>query len=114
MKAPLFCALLAVALAGGCSHHKSYGGAGEGEHNVLVGGPVTGTRLSDLPQSVRDTLSRSVPTAEVADIDRQTITGRVIYKISFADPGQNPAMYISQDGKIVTDISNHKWFNYGH
>ena len=80
---------------------KNMGAANENDQNVLTGGPVTGTRLSDLPEPVRQTLKQSVPTAEVADIDKQTLDGQVVYKISFAEPGKNPTIYISPDGKTV-------------
>ncbi len=80
---------------------KNMGASNENDQNVLTGGPVTGTRLSDLPASVRSTLKERVPTAEVADIDKQTLNGQIAYKISFAEPGKNPTIFITQDGKVV-------------
>ena len=80
---------------------KNMGASKENDQNVLTGGPVTGTRLGDLPESVRETLKERVPTAEVADIDKQTMDGQVVYKISFAEPGKNPTIYITIDGKVV-------------
>jgi hypothetical protein len=76
-------------------------GAAEGDHDVLTGGPVTGTTVADLPKPVRDTLKKRVPQGEVADIDREVKEGGVIYKISFTDPAKNPSVEISADGKIV-------------
>ena len=81
-------------------------GASEGDHNVLTGGPVTGTTLADLPQAVRDTLRKRVPQAEVADIDRQVEDGKVLYKISFTNPSKNAAITISQDGRIIPSQKN--------
>ena len=80
---------------------KNMGASNENDQNVLTGGPVTGTRLADLPERVRETLKERVPTAEVADIDKQTMDGQVVYKISFAEPGKNPTIYITIDGKVV-------------
>jgi hypothetical protein len=93
----------------GCMETRSHmGGPSENDSNVLTGGPVTGTQLSDLPPAVRETLKRRVPTGEVADIDKQNFRGEVLYKISFAEPGRNPALYISEDGKIIQSSINHQ------
>jgi hypothetical protein len=81
-------------------------GAAEGDHDVLTGGPVTGTTLADLPQAVRDTLKKRAPQGEVADIDRQVRDEKVIYKISFTNPAKNPALTISQDGKVIPARNN--------
>jgi len=102
MKTPLLCVALALGLTCGCYHRQHMGGAGS-DHNVLTGGPVTGTRISDLPQAVKDTLSSQVPSGEVADIDKQVLGSQVIYKISFADPSNTPSLYISQDGRVVRE-----------
>ena len=105
MKAPLWCAVLALGLICGCAHRGHVGGT-DGDHNVLTGGPVTGTRVSDLPQPVRDTLQKQVQSAEVADIDKQVLGNEVVYKISFTDPTNSAALYISQDGRIIQGGSN--------
>ena len=101
MKAPTMCAVvLALGLICGCAHRGHVGGS-SGDHNVLTGGPVTGTRLSDLPGPVRETLQKQIPSGEVADIDKQMVGDQAIYKISFTDPTNSPALYISQEGKII-------------
>jgi uncharacterized membrane protein YkoI len=102
MKRKILCGLAAVALLAGCAEvRKNMGAANENDQNVLTGGPVSGTRLKDLPEPVRDTLKQKVPTAEVADIDKQTQNGKVVYKVSFSEPGKNPTLYVSQDGQVV-------------
>jgi hypothetical protein len=107
MKKQLLCAVAAVALATGCAEmRKDMGASSQNDQNVLTGGPVTGTRLKDLPQSVRDTLKERVPSAEVADIDKQTQNGKVVYKISFSEPGKNPSLYIGEDGYIMQHSLN--------
>jgi len=99
--------VVALGLTCGCAYRNHAGGSG-GDHNVLTGGPVTGTRLSDLPKPVRDTLQKRVPSGEVADIDKQMLGEQVVYKISFTDPTNSPAVYISQDGRVVQGGNNPK------
>jgi hypothetical protein len=102
MKTEILCAVTAVALLTGCAEtRKSMGAASENDQNVLTGGPVTGTRLQDLPQPVRNTLKNRFSTAEVADIDKQTQNGKTVYKISFAEPGKNPSITVAGDGSVV-------------
>ena len=98
----LLCAVAAVALVTGCAEmRKDMGASAQNDQNVLTGGPVSGTRLQDLPSSVRQALKERVSSAEVADIDKQDRNGQTVYKISFAQPGKNPALFISADGRIV-------------
>jgi hypothetical protein len=107
MKTALLCAALTLILGSGCAYRHHAGAAGN-DHNVLTGGPVTGTRLADLPQPVRDTLRKQVSSGEVADIDKQMLGNETVYKISFTDPTNSPALYISQDGRIVQGGTNGK------
>ena len=98
-----------VALVSGCAEvRKDMGAAAQNDQNVLTGGPVSGTRLQDLPQPVRDSLKERDASAEVADIDKQNRNGQVVYKISFAEPGRNPALFIAEDGKIAQDTETVK------
>jgi hypothetical protein len=100
----LLCAVTAVALITGCAEmRKDMGASAQNDQNVLTGGPVSGTKLQDLPAAVRNTLKERVASAEVADIDKQDKNGQVVYKISFVEPGKNPALYVSADGHIVQD-----------
>jgi hypothetical protein len=107
MKTALVCAALALTLGSGCTYRNHAGAVGN-DHNVLTGGPVTGTRLEDLPQPVRDTLHKQVRSGEVADIDKQMLGTQAVYKISFTDPTNSPTLYIAQDGKIVQGGTNGK------
>jgi hypothetical protein len=84
MKTHFLWAIVLLALTAGCIERRSHmGGPSDNDHNVLTGGPVTGTLLSDLPQPARATLRKAIPSAEVADIDKQNFDGQVVYKISF-------------------------------
>jgi hypothetical protein len=98
-------AIAGLTLLVGCAEtRREMGAAAENDNNVLTGGPMTGTTLKDLPQSVRQTLKQRAATAEIADIDKQDRNGQVVYKISFAEPGRNPTLYVRQDGKVLSDL----------
>jgi hypothetical protein len=102
MKRYLLCTLAIAGLAVGCTEtRQNMGAAAENDQNVLTGGPVSGTTLRDLPQPVRDTLRRTAPTAEVADIDAHLRDGRTVYQIQFIEPGTNPTLHIAPDGQIL-------------
>ena len=51
-------------------------------------------------KAVRDALNEKAPNAEVADIDKQKKSGHYVYKITFKEPGRNPALYFNEDGTI--------------
>jgi len=100
--------MVSTAVLLGCSQMRTSMGGAEHDKNVLTGGPVTGTTINDLPQPVKDTLKQKAPTAEIADIDRQSQGGRFIYRITFTEPAKNPTMYISQDGSIVQNMPSER------
>lgn len=104
MKTQILCAIASAALLVGCSGMRESMGGAENDRNVLTGGPVTGTTINDLPQPVKDKLKELAPSAEIADIDKQSQGGRVIYRITFTESGRNPTMYIAQDGTIVQNM----------
>ena len=102
MKTAILCALTAAALVTGCTQtHKNMGAANENDRNVLTGGPVSGTTLGDLPDPVKKTLRELAPNGEVADVDKQTLNGQTVYKISFAEPGKNPTIYVTESGNTI-------------
>jgi len=108
MKTQIICAIASLALVLGCSEMQKNMGGAENDKNVLTGGPVTGTTINDLPQPVKNKLKEMAPTSEIADIDKQTQGGRVIYRITFTESGRNPTMYISQDGTIVQNMPSER------
>ena len=102
MRIGFLCSVAALLLISGCAGMRGHmGGTAQNDHNILTGGPFTGTLLSDLPEPVRETLNETVPKAEIADIDKQLANGKVYYKISFSNPNTNGSVIISQDGKIT-------------
>jgi hypothetical protein len=109
MKIQIVCLFAAVGLLAGCAESRqSMGASAENDQNVLTGGPVTGTTLKDLPSPVREALQKQMPRAEVADIDKTTRNGKVVYEISFAEPGKNPKVYISEDGQMLSNSEIHQ------
>ena len=104
MKIQLLCLISVIVLLAGCAETRErFGGAAETDQNVLTGGPMTGTTLMDLPQAVRYTLQRNAPNAEIADIDKTTRNGQVVYEISFTRPGSNPKIYVTEDGQLLSN-----------
>jgi hypothetical protein len=102
MKIKILCSVATALLLAGCTESRQHmGAASDNDHNVLTGGPITGTTLKDLPQPVKDTLQKQVPQSEIADIDKLKRNGQIVYQISFTEPGKNPKVYITQDGKVL-------------
>jgi hypothetical protein len=93
-------AIAGVLLFGCTAERQKMGASAENDQNVLTGGPIVGTTISDLPQQVRDTLRQDMPHAEIADIEKTSQNGEIVYKISFLQPGANPTVWIGQDGKM--------------
>ncbi len=102
MKIQFLCALAVAGLVAGCATaEKHMGASAYNDNNVLTGGPKFGTTLSDLPQPVKDTLQQRVPTAEVSDIDKETMNGQTVYKFKFLDKSKYPDMWIADNGNLV-------------
>jgi hypothetical protein len=101
--------LAAAALLAGCagSHHhdNSMGGSSDVDHNVLTGGPITGTTLSDLPGPVKQTLRKYDPNAEITNIDKLKRNTQVIYRFTFTDPLRNPPLYVMDNGGVWWESS---------
>lgn len=57
--------------------------------------------VEQLPAAVREAIKREAGGREVADVDRETWRGRVVYEIEFKAPGRNPQLHVAEDGTIV-------------
>jgi uncharacterized membrane protein YkoI len=57
--------------------------------------------FNNLPAAVQKTVHTSVPTGEVADVDRETRDGRFVYQIKFRDSDRHPPLWVAEDGTIV-------------
>jgi hypothetical protein len=103
MKIQILCAIVVLGLMSGCAWSgKHTGGSNYNDQNVLTGGPAVGMTIKDLPQTVKDTLQKTAPTAEISDIQRENMSGKTVYKISFLDSTKYPPVWVAEDGNLVT------------
>jgi hypothetical protein len=101
------CVAAIFVVASGCAQfRKNAGGTADTDQNVLTGGPVSGTRIKDLPQPVRRVLREKAPRAEVADIAPRSQDGKLVYRIVFSEPARDPTLYIAEDGTIIENMKN--------
>lgn len=78
---------------GGCA---SSGRAGREEQEVAV-------TLDQLPQPVRDTLTREAPDGIIEDIERETAAdGSVVYSIDTKIAGKVYDLEIAPDGRLIS------------
>jgi hypothetical protein len=94
--------LAVIALLAGCARmHEPMGAAADNDKNVLTGGPIAGTTIQDLPDSVKSTLKQRAAEGEIASINKTTQNGQVVYEVKFTDPNKFPLITVSEDGRIV-------------
>jgi ABC-type glycerol-3-phosphate transport system substrate-binding protein len=104
MKIKILSALAGLAFLMGCSETQQHmGAASDNDNNVLTGGPITGTTIQDLPQGIRDTLQKRVPDSEIANINRINRNGQTFYEISFTQPGKNPKLFLTAEGRVLEE-----------
>jgi uncharacterized membrane protein YkoI len=65
---------------------------------------AVGTQFSALPEKVQKTIQAHAPAEQISDISRHSDNGRVIYEVSFKEPGKNPSLKVSEDGTLVQDL----------
>src|SRR5262245_38736177 len=98
--------LAAAALLAGCAgSHQNMGGSPDTDHNVLTGGPISGTKITDLPHAVQRTIMHYEPNAEISDIDKLKRDSQIVYRINFIDPLHNPALYVMDNGGVWWESS---------
>lgn len=103
MKIQILFTIAVVGLLSGCAWSGKHTGASDyNDQNVLTGGPAVGMTIKDLPQTVKDTLQKSKPTAEISSIDREIISGKTVYKINFLDSTKNQPLWVAEDGTLIT------------
>jgi uncharacterized membrane protein YkoI len=62
-----------------------------------------GAQLSETPAAVQATVKRTVSSAEVVDVDRESKDGRVVYDVEIKQEGMNRHLKIAADGTLVAD-----------
>ena len=104
MRKRIFALAAAALMLAGCTETPQYMGAAvDRDQNVLTGGPITGTTLQDLPQSVKDTLKQVVPHAEIASIEKTKRDGRTVYEFTFLESeNYTPDIYLRDDGQVMS------------
>ncbi len=101
MKNQIMIGVVALGLISGCATREDRNNTMIHESSGAATDKSLGTQFNDLPPAVQKTLHDKAPNAKVADIDKETRTGRVVYEIQFSEPGKNPKMHIAEDGTIV-------------
>jgi uncharacterized membrane protein YkoI len=63
-------------------------------------------KYNELPTAVQKTVRAQAPNAEIADVSRKTDNGIEVYEIQFREPGSNPKLIVTADGKLIsTDMA---------
>jgi uncharacterized membrane protein YkoI len=70
---------------------------------AAVSNVFTDWRLEDLPQPVQKTIREQAAGQKIADIDRETRTGRTLWEVEIEKEGKNTEIHIAEDGTLVTE-----------
>ena len=103
MRAWIIPSALAVALIAGCAEQGNYQSA----QNKGAGHPYSkplstpGARFGSLPSNVQTTVLSEAGTAEIADVSKEIVGDRVVYKIFFQDPRNFPTLLVGADGSVL-------------
>jgi uncharacterized membrane protein YkoI len=63
-------------------------------------------KFNELPPAVQKTVRAQAPQGEIADVSHKTENGMDVYRVTFREPGQNPEIVVSSDGKLLsTDMA---------
>jgi len=71
----------------------------QGTKNILEADP----RFEDLPAAVQKTVREQIGSSKITDIDREDRTGRTIYEVQFDRDGKSQKLYVTGDGKEVSE-----------
>ena len=58
-------------------------------------------KFNELPPAVQKTVRAQAPNAEIADVSHQTKDGMDVYQVEFQEPGTNPKLMVSADGRLL-------------
>jgi uncharacterized membrane protein YkoI len=62
-------------------------------------------KYNELPPAVQKTVRAQAPNGEIADVSKTTQNGLEVYEIQFREPGSNPKIVVSTDGRLLnTDL----------
>lgn len=77
---------------------------GESKGVTIEKGTATNLRFEDLPVAVRKAVRERMPETKIADIDKSTRDGQIVYDVSFEEPGKNPKMRVAEDGTVLKEL----------
>jgi len=69
----------------------------------LEGAVYVGPKLQDLPAPVQATIGKHAKSEQIADIDIERRTGRVVYEVEFETAGRNAEIHITEDGALLPE-----------
>ncbi len=103
MRAPLFQAVIGLALAAGCAKDKAYTPAPTAADRYPYTVPLStpGARFGALPVAVQNAVRSEAGTAEIIDARKESQDGRTYYKISFRASNTFPPLYVGPDGSVL-------------
>ena len=62
--------------------------------------------FNELPPAVQKTVRAQAPNGEIANVNHKTENGLDLYEVEFREPGANPKIVVSSDGKLMsTDMA---------
>jgi uncharacterized membrane protein YkoI len=68
---------------------------------VVVSTRIPTMRLEDVPPAVRKTIEQHAAGRKVADIDRETWDGKMVYEVEFAQTGRNEQIHVAENGTLL-------------
>ena len=71
-----------------------------------VKGLFMGTQLADTPPPVQAAIKREAGMREIADIDKETRSGKTVYEVEIKQPDRNYEIHVAEDGTILADSRN--------
>jgi hypothetical protein len=78
-------------------------GAPTDTFGVISSGPVTGVKITELPQPAINAIGEHAPNVPIAFINKETWGNRAVFIVSFADTAHHPRLYVAADGKILNE-----------
>ena len=60
-------------------------------------------RFEELPPAVQKTVREQAGAQKIADIDRETRTGRIVWEVEFEKAGKNTEIHVADDGTLLPE-----------
>jgi hypothetical protein len=79
-------------------------GAPAEDIGVISGTVASGMKVSDLPKKVVETIQTRAPVTEVLLVNKEDHGAKAYYEIRFKDPSRHPALFVLDDGTILSEV----------